>query len=1496
MDSMVAEVANGMKIQSGVPTEQVQLLANLLPGIVWTAPPDGAADYVSEKWYAFTGCAREMPVGEAFFAALHPDDVERARASWAEAQRGGAPFDIELRLRSAQGEYHWFLTRGTPVMDRAGNITQWVGISTDITERKQAQAAVERYRLLLENARDVVWMARPDGRIVEVNQATEAAYGYSREELLRMNVGDLRHESTLPLLAGQLREACEGGVQFETVHVRRDGTAFPVEVNAGGAEIGGEQLVMSIIRDITDRKQTEEQLRRSEEQQAFLLKLSDRLRTLANPEEIQYQAACVLGEHLRANRVGYAEDQNDGVTVAVTRNYTSGVPGIEGCYRYEDYGPELLAELQAGRVVVRPDIANDPLLTAAEKEAHATLQLGATVNLPLVKAGRLTAILFIHCRQAHFWSAQELTLMQETAERTWDAVERARAEKALRAAHDTFRHLVEYSPFGIYVVDADFRLSQVSAGAQKVFENVRPLIGRNFAEVLRVVWAEPFAGEAIALFRQTLETGEPYRAPSTVKQRGDTGKVESYDWKIERIALPDGRFGVVCHFYDLSERQRYEAELRQSEERFRLASDAAGALVYDVDLTGRRHVIVHGLERVTGYPANDATLNSEWWHSLVHPEDLPAHRENLSRHLESGKHYRATYRIRRKDGAWIWVEDTARIVKDESGAPVQLVGAIVDITARREAEREQHKFVSLVENSTDFIATCDLDFKPTYANNAAFRLLGLKDRETARQLPFKDFFFSEDWEFIQQEFLPRVLSEGRAEAEIRLRNLRRGTATWVLYNLFKIHDEQGRPMGLATVSKNITERKLQEERQRESEERFRSMANTTPAIIWTAAPDGRITFHNQQWLDYTGLTPEQNEGNWADIVLHPDDYEPCLRAWRQALERGEKYEIEVRNRRRDGEYRWFLTRAVPVRNATGEIVSWFGSTTDIHEQKLAEEEIKTVNYRFRVAEEAARGLNYDWNLKTGAVTRSESVERVLGYSREEIGTTWQAWAALIHPDDRRVHSEAEAIEFLRQLPEDSFGGEYRVRHKDGHYVWVLERGLILRDKQGNIRRVIGQSVDISERKQLEAEREHLLAEEQKARAQAEAATHAKDEFLAVVTHELKTPLNSINGWAELLRGGKLSDDDARRAIDIIVRNAKVQKQLIDDLLDISRIIAGKMRLNVSDISLPEVLRAAAETVQHAAAAKHIQLRVSVEERQGEEETGRKGEGAGFSPFLPVPSSPRPPAPRFHVQGDFDRLQQVVWNLLANAIKFTPEHGRVEVMLRQRELKAEIVVRDTGKGIKPEFLPFVFDRFRQENAAKSRTEGGLGLGLAIVRQLVELHGGSVCAESAGTGQGAIFTVALPLCNEERSTEKEQAPQTANNDGGAGRIAGVRVLAVDDEPETRLLLRVILEGDGAEVKTTGSAADANALLDEWKPDVIVADIGLPDVDGYEFIQQVRKRSRELGGLLPAVALTAYSRTEDRVQALAAGYQAYVAKPVEPEDLLMIVASLTGRSTAR
>jgi signal transduction histidine kinase len=419
--------------------------------------------------------------------------------------------------------------------------------------------------------------------------------------------------------------------------------------------------------------------------------------------------------------------------------------------------------------------------------------------------------------------------------------------------------------------------------------------------------------------------------------------------------------------------------------------------------------------------------------------------------------------------------------------------------------------------------------------------------------------------------------------------------------------------------------------------------------------------------------------------------------------------------------------------------------------------------------------------------------------------------------------------------------------------------------------------EIRVRQWAEEERARLLVLEQAARRQAEEANRIKDEFLATLSHELRTPLNAILGWAQVLRLGKVDAPTTERALEAVERNARAQAQLISDLLDVSRIITGKLRLELRPVELSRILEAALDSVRPAADAKEIQLRV-------------------------IPGAPdRVVAP---FMGDPDRLQQVFWNLLSNAIKFTPQGGTVEMRLRHTPDSsppmAELSVSDTGPGIQPDFLPYVFDRFRQAESTTTRHHGGLGLGLSIVRHLVELHGGTVAVDSAGEGQGATFTVRLParLSSETDGIERRSGEPGPCRDLATNRelLAGLHVLVVDDEADTRDMVSAILASQGASVEVAASAAEALAMLARSRPHILVSDVEMPGQDGYELIRQVRRLGPEEGGKTPAAALTAYARPEDRMRALMAGFQIHVPKPVQPAELVAVVASLAGRTGPR
>jgi PAS domain S-box-containing protein len=476
---------------------------------------------------------------------------------------------------------------------------------------------------------------------------------------------------------------------------------------------------------------------------------------------------------------------------------------------------------------------------------------------------------------------------------------------------------------------------------------------------------------------------------------------------------------------------------------------------------------------------------------------------------------------------------------------------------------------------------------------------------------------------------------------------------------------------------------------------------------------------------------------------------------------------------------------------------------------------------------------------------------------QKLGT---AFIERIHPDDREmyVHRTRASLRDDRELQV-----EYRLRRFDGNYRWIWEHGIPLYEAEHTLTGYIGAGIDITDRKEAEQARSRLLEAERAARTQIERASQIKDEFLATLSHELRTPLNAILGWSHLIRRDALDPQRLALGIEIIEKNARAQAKMIEDLLDMSRIISGKVRIEPKPTEVYQALISAIESVTPTASAKGLEIQVHSDTDLGT------------------------------VQADPHRLQQILLNLLSNAVRFSKQGGVIDVTATVSDDAVAIAVQDHGEGIRPEFLPHVFDRFRQADSSTTRKHSGLGLGLAIVKHLVALHGGHVEAESAGAGCGATFTVTLPLILDRSEPlgpssllaplPAVQAPSTHH------ALDGIRVLAVDDEPDARNLLKVILEEEGASVTTASSCQGALDAVEECLPDLIVSDIGMPGEDGYQFIRKLRAREPEHGGSVPAIALTAFARPEDRDCSLAAGFQAHMAKPVEPSALVQTVVQM-------
>ncbi len=647
-------------------------------------------------------------------------------------------------------------------------------------------------------------------------------------------------------------------------------------------------------------------------------------------------------------------------------------------------------------------------------------------------------------------------------------------------------------------------------------------------------------------------------------------------------------------------------------------------------------------------------------------------------------------------------------------------------------------------------------------------------------------------------------------------------------------------------------------------ERERFFAVSSSLQVITGA-DGYFKWVSPTFERILGWTPEEMTGQpWANFV-HPNDV-PKSVAETDCLFTGEKtFAFENRYRHKNGAYRWFLWNAQPY---TEENVV-YGAAIDITDRKTAEDELRESEAKYRTLFNSIdegfcivemlfdeNGKPFDFRFvqtnsafeqQTGLI---DTVGRKMRDYAPEMENYWFDIYGTVAATGEAVRFENEAAELNRWYDVYAF----RYGAPETKQVAILFN-------------------DITRRKSAESERETLLAREQELRQTAETANLLKDEFLATLSHELRTPLNSILGWSQMLQSHHLGENETAKALAIIERSARSQNQLIEDILDVSRIITGKLRLDVRGVDLPNVISAAVDAARPAAEAKNIRLQTLLDPNAGP------------------------------ISGDPDRLQQIVWNLLSNAVKFTPKNGRIQIRLERVNSHVEIVVSDTGKGIEAEFLPHVFDRFRQSDGSMTRRHGGLGLGLAIVRQIVELHGGTVAAMSGGEDQGATFTISLPLLPVRRETSSDvprvhpAAQSSAGNKAETEtdcppELAGLRVLLVDDEADSRDLLNLILNSCGAEVVAADSAAEAYAAIGREKFDLLISDIGMPDEDGFSLIGKIRELPDARGGSVPAIALTAYARSEDRVRAIRSGFQMHIAKPVEPAELVAVAANLAGR----
>lgn len=861
-------------------------------------------------------------------------------------------------------------------------------------------------------------------------------------------------------------------------------------------------------------------------------------------------------------------------------------------------------------------------------------------------------------------------------------------------------------------------------------------------------------------------------------------------------------------------------------------------------------------EQVLGWTATEMTARP--WVEFIHPEDVSISRQQ-SEQLMAG---RATVafenRYRCKDGSYRWLLWRCRLDEKQQAS----YGTAVDITAlklseaaldqsRDELVQRSQTFDALLSTISDFIYLFDREGRFVFANQPLLDLWGLTLGDVVGKT-FFDLHYPEATAAKLQRQVGQVFETQQVikdEIQCPLPNGHQGIYEYILTPLV---DANGGVQSVVGSTRDITERKHTEAALQTSEERFRLTANTIPSIIWITDAKGRIEFVNQQWSAYTGSLQQPVTAIEAMVsFVHSDDVAVTLASFHQALQTGGLFRAEHRIRSAEGQYRWFLIQAEPYcHGSTGGITQWFGTLVDIHDRKLAEAALSASEAKYRslfnsmdegfsilqLIFEQQRPIDYRYIEINPAFEQQTGLKNALGKTIRQLVPDIESFWVEIYGRVALTGQSMRFEDYSQSMGRWFDVNAFRIGNPQDHKVAVLFK-------------------DITDRKQL-------LVREQEAREQAERANRTKDEFLAILSHELRSPLNPILGWSKLLQTRTFDAEKTHQALATIERNAQLQTQLIDDLLDVAKILRGKLELKTATIDLATVVEAALDVVRTAVQAKALIVNLDL-------------------------------APDCRVCGDGARLQQVVWNLLTNAVKFTPRGGRIDVRLAAMHGCVQMSITDTGKGIAPEFLPQLFDSFCQEDVSITRQYGGLGLGLSIVKYLVEAHGGCVFADSPGLGQGATFTLQLPLTVD--------APACPCVRGAAASpcdpldLTGAKVLTVDDSPDSRDLMVTLLQHHGAEVKAVASGQDALSALQRFQPTVLVCDIGMPDMDGYTLLQHIRRLPPDQGGQVPAIAVTAYAQTDDRQRALACGFQGHLAKPIEPHRLLDAIAALVHQSSS-
>ncbi|MFN6537506.1 MAG: PAS domain S-box protein [Nostoc sp. EkiNYC01] len=1398
--------------------------------------------YANEALAAVNGVPRSQHIGRTFREVL-PEWAEQIEPVFEQVMATRQP----LLNQEVSGEtyppgvYRYGIVSYYPVCLPDGQLLGIGVTSVDITQQKQSEQTLRereaKFRSVVESNMIGIGFWQKDGKITDANDALLDMLGYSRAELVsgKLNWQNLTPPEYLPLdeqalIQLQNSPSC---TPYEKEYIRKDGSHLPILIGASQFEGNCDRGAFFVL-DITQRKQAEERLR-------YIAQVSSVLSTSLDYEQTLEQIAKISVPQL-ADWCSVDIVNEDGsirrLPIAYADPSKAELAGKLQQYAQDYKGASAITKvLQTGQSELILEVSDSLLVANTQNQEHLELlrQLGmkSVMIVPLIAGGRvLGTISFVTAESDRRYDRSDLTLAGDIAYRAALAVENA---QLYRDIHQALIHYAESlslldallaaAPVAVCFLDRQLRYIRIN----QVFADINGLtieehLGRKFPEVL-----PEMAAELEVQLQQVLDTGEPLL---NVEIRTQTpGQPDNYEYWLGNYYPVNNSMGetvgIGMIMADVTAAKQTEVALRESEERFRAMFNQAAVGITLVALDGRFLQVNPALCEITGYSHEE--LMQMNFQQITHPDDLEADRENARRVLaqEDINGYSLEKRYIRKDGSIVWANLTSSAVWNNQGQLKYALGIIEDISERKRVEATQQ---FLVEAST--LLAASLDYEIALANVANLAVPTLADWCIVD-------VFQEDWSSKQIAIAIADPTKQNILDEIQRRYPPKSTVQQLVQQL---------QMGISVFYPELSHSHLLVMAQDEEHLQLLQSLGIHSLMVIPVRSRGQLFGAISFFTAESGRRYQQ-----VDLALAED----IARRAATAIDNARLYQ-ETQQAKQAAERS--VNRTVLLQSITAAL-----------SEALTPQQVADVVMNQGIAALGASAGSVVL-LTQGSTTLK--VVQATGYP-QSLTDTWGSFP-ITAPNQIAETVRTKKPIFLENV--EALMAKYPnladAVALTGNNAWVSipliaegkaigALGFSFATAPGFNEEDRGFMMTLGQQCGQAIARAQLYEAEKTARAQAETANRIKDEFLAVLSHELRTPLNPILGWAKLLRTRKFDEATKVRALETIERNAKLQTQLIEDLLDVSRILQGKLSLNLHAVDLKVPIAAAQETVRLAAEAKSIEIQALLSNDVGK------------------------------VLGDGDRLQQIMWNLLSNAVKFTPQGGRVEVRLEQVDLDAQIQVIDTGKGIVPEFLPHVFDYFRQADAKTTRVFGGLGLGLAIVRHLVELHGGTVEVDSPGEAQGATFTVKLPLLKsaELRVPSPESSNLELNSEDSL--LLGVEILLVDDQADVRDFFSFALEEYGATVTAVESAAEALEALAQSKPDILLSDIGMPLMDGYMLLREVRKLPPEQGGQIPAIALTAYAGEINYNQAIAAGFQKHLPKPVEPLDLASAIVNLIRNS---